>query len=196
MFDSMIVWTVACQTPLFIGFPRQEYWSGLQFPTPGALLTLVQIVVTGAFMSPALAGRMNSLPLSHLESPLVSLVGSKRLCLNVSLCTVSSIEKCWLAKKKKKSHLNLLNNVLQNVIKIIIHIKVHALNSYLFTQLYEAMDAEYTHLLLYIEVRWLSKVDHWPELLNYESYSRDLEEKSPPAAHFSDTKSVKTCLFV
>ena len=103
MFDSMIVWTVACQTPLFIGFPRQEYWSGLQFPAPGALLTLVQIVVTGAFMSPALAGRMNSLPLSHLESPLVSLVGSKRLCLNVSLCTVSSIEKCWLAKKKKKS---------------------------------------------------------------------------------------------
>ena len=89
-----------------------------------------------------------------------------------------------------------LNNVWQVVIKIIIHIKVHALNSYLFTQLYEAMDAEYTHLLLYMEVRWLSKVDHWPELLNYESYSRDIEEKSPPAAHFSDTKSVKTCLFV
>ena len=25
-------WTVACQTPLFMGFPRQEYWSGLAFP--------------------------------------------------------------------------------------------------------------------------------------------------------------------
>ena len=30
-------WTVACQTPLSIGFPRQEYWSGLPFPSPGEL---------------------------------------------------------------------------------------------------------------------------------------------------------------
>ena len=27
-------WTVACQAPLSMGFPRQEYWSGLLFPTP------------------------------------------------------------------------------------------------------------------------------------------------------------------
>ena len=31
------VWTVACQTPLSMGFPRQEYWSGLPFPSPGHL---------------------------------------------------------------------------------------------------------------------------------------------------------------
>ena len=49
MFDSVTVWTVACQTPLFIGFPRQEYWNGLQFPTQGDLLTVVLIVFTGAF---------------------------------------------------------------------------------------------------------------------------------------------------
>ena len=30
-------WTVACQAPLFMGFYRQEYWSGLPFPTPGDL---------------------------------------------------------------------------------------------------------------------------------------------------------------
>ena len=30
-------WTVAHQVPLFIGFPRQEYWSGLPFPPPGDL---------------------------------------------------------------------------------------------------------------------------------------------------------------
>ena len=24
-------WTVACQAPLSLGFPRQEYWSGLLF---------------------------------------------------------------------------------------------------------------------------------------------------------------------
>ena len=27
--------TVACQTPPSMGFPRQEYWSGLPFPSPG-----------------------------------------------------------------------------------------------------------------------------------------------------------------
>ena len=30
-------WTIACQAPLFVGFPRQEYWSGLSFPPPGDL---------------------------------------------------------------------------------------------------------------------------------------------------------------
>ena len=30
-------WTVAYQAPLSIGFSRQEYWSGLQFPSPGDL---------------------------------------------------------------------------------------------------------------------------------------------------------------
>ena len=28
-------WTVACQAPLSTGFSRQEYWSGLPFPSPG-----------------------------------------------------------------------------------------------------------------------------------------------------------------
>ena len=30
-------WTVACHAPLSMGFPRQEYWSGLPFPSPGDL---------------------------------------------------------------------------------------------------------------------------------------------------------------
>ena len=29
------LWTVACQAPLSMEFFRQEYWSGLPFPTPG-----------------------------------------------------------------------------------------------------------------------------------------------------------------
>ena len=29
--------TSACQAPLLIGLPRQKYWSGLPFPTPGDL---------------------------------------------------------------------------------------------------------------------------------------------------------------
>ena len=31
------LWTVARQAPLSMGFPRQEYWSGLPFPSPGDL---------------------------------------------------------------------------------------------------------------------------------------------------------------
>ena len=30
-------WTGARQAPLSMGFPRQEYWSGLPFPSPGDL---------------------------------------------------------------------------------------------------------------------------------------------------------------
>ena len=38
MFDSFVTsWTVARQAPLSMGFPRQEYGSGLPFPSPGDL---------------------------------------------------------------------------------------------------------------------------------------------------------------
>ena len=30
-------WTIACQAPLSMRFPRQEYWSGLPLPSPGDL---------------------------------------------------------------------------------------------------------------------------------------------------------------
>ena len=33
----MTPWTVAYQAPLSMGFSRQEYWSGLPFPSPGDL---------------------------------------------------------------------------------------------------------------------------------------------------------------
>ena len=32
-----IPWTIAHQAPLSMGFSRQEYWSGLPFPSPGDL---------------------------------------------------------------------------------------------------------------------------------------------------------------
>ena len=46
------LWTVACQAPLSMGFPRQEYWGGLSFLYPGALPDPAIKSV-----SPALAGR-------------------------------------------------------------------------------------------------------------------------------------------
>ena len=35
--DCATLWTAACQAPLFMGFPRQEDWSGLPCPPPGNL---------------------------------------------------------------------------------------------------------------------------------------------------------------
>ena len=36
MSNSFVTpWTVACQPYLSMGFPRQEYWTGLPFPSPG-----------------------------------------------------------------------------------------------------------------------------------------------------------------
>ena len=32
-----LILTVACQAPLSMEFSRQEYWSGLPFPSPGDL---------------------------------------------------------------------------------------------------------------------------------------------------------------
>ena len=37
MSDSATSWTVACQAPLSMEISRQEYWSGLPFPSPGNL---------------------------------------------------------------------------------------------------------------------------------------------------------------
>ena len=37
MSDSVTPWMVARQTPLSMEFSRQEYWSGLPFPSPGDL---------------------------------------------------------------------------------------------------------------------------------------------------------------
>ena len=38
VFDSATPRAVARQAPLSMGFSRQEYWSGLPFPSPGDLL--------------------------------------------------------------------------------------------------------------------------------------------------------------
>ena len=47
----MIPWTVACWAPLSIGFLRQEYWTGLPFPSSGCLpISGIELA------SPALAG--------------------------------------------------------------------------------------------------------------------------------------------
>ena len=54
-------WTVACQASLSMGFPRQEDWSGLPFPSPGD-----RPDPGIELLSPT---SQDSLPLSHQGSP-------------------------------------------------------------------------------------------------------------------------------
>ena len=58
-------WTVACQVPLSIGLPRQEYWSGVPFPPPGGLP--VPGIKSVSHASPAF--QADSFPVGHRGSP-------------------------------------------------------------------------------------------------------------------------------
>ena len=66
--NSATPWTVARQTPLPIGVSRQEYWSGLPFPTPGDLpnpgiepASLVSPALAGGFFTTATTGKPQSI---------------------------------------------------------------------------------------------------------------------------------------
>ena len=64
------LWTVAHQAPLSMGFFRQEYWSGLPFPSPGDLLD--RVIELASPESPALADKFfttDSLPGATWEGP-------------------------------------------------------------------------------------------------------------------------------
>jgi len=34
VYSSVTPWTITLKAPLSMGFPRQEHWSGLPFPSP------------------------------------------------------------------------------------------------------------------------------------------------------------------
>ena len=68
--DSVTPWTVAHQAPLSMRFPRQEYWNGLPFPSPGDLPHLELELVSPA--SPILAGGLfTTAPPERNRTPLV-----------------------------------------------------------------------------------------------------------------------------
>ena len=79
-------WTVACQVTPSMGFSRQEYWSGLSFPSPGDLPG------PGVEpMSPAL--QVDSLPLSH-----------HGICLTYSSIQFSSVAQSCLTLCDPMNH--------------------------------------------------------------------------------------------
>ena len=90
----MTLWTLAWQTPLSMGFPRQEYLSRLPFPSPGDLPD------PGIEpMSPVLAGRFFTTepPGKPAEQLLIEQLLIEQLLSDV-LC-----RKLWIQKSVKRN---------------------------------------------------------------------------------------------
>ena len=67
-------WTVACQTPLSMGFSRQEYWSGLLCPPPGDLPD--PGIEPASLTSPALArGFFTTSTTWEVNGPIIPILG-------------------------------------------------------------------------------------------------------------------------
>ena len=97
----MTLWTVARRVPLSVGFPRQEYWSGLPFPSPGDLpdpgiKPMSPALAGGCFTTepPGKHGFLILVPNSFLFY-LIN-VSKMRLCPEQCTRTSSSLEAIWL----------------------------------------------------------------------------------------------------
>ena len=86
---SATLWSVACQSSLSVGLPRQDYWSGLPFPSPGDPPD-PGIEPT----SPALAGGF--FPLSHLGSPNLSIPSCLLTCEGSAFLVKTQVISCTL----------------------------------------------------------------------------------------------------
>ena len=73
--------TIACQAPLSMEFSRQEYWSGLPFPSPGDLpdpgLESTSPTLVGGFFTTAPSGK----PFLLLEN-----TREEKLCQMLYVC--------------------------------------------------------------------------------------------------------------
>ena len=67
-------WTVTCQAPLSMGFPRYEYWSKLQFSSPGDLSNSGNephlLPMVGGFFTTDSPGKPNTLSTLAIFLPL------------------------------------------------------------------------------------------------------------------------------
>ena len=76
----MTLWPVALQAPLFMGFSRQVYWSGLLCPPSGDLPD--PGIKPAAPLTPAL--QIDSLLLRHQGSPInAQSIAEKMIAINI-----------------------------------------------------------------------------------------------------------------
>ena len=112
----MIAWTVACQAPLSIEFSRQEYWTGLPFPSPGIFLTQGWSTRSPALQEDSLLSESPGKP--YLANTLITLLpfglssksilhcllvqGDGKLLLTLFVLPVHFYEKGLFDQRKKK----------------------------------------------------------------------------------------------
>ena len=97
-----MLWTVACQAPLSMGFSKKEYWSRLSFPSPEDLPD--PGIKPASLMSLALAGRFFTLvppgkPYQHQQAPPATFSGLPIywvLSTCLTLCWVFLLRESWL----------------------------------------------------------------------------------------------------
>ena len=81
-------WTIARQALLSVGFPRQEYWSGLPFPSPGDLPNAGTEPLFP--VSPAVAGRL--LVHTNCSTPIIFVHVCLQRYMQMSLSALSWIK--------------------------------------------------------------------------------------------------------
>ena len=101
----MTPWTISHQAPLSVEFSRQEYWSGLPFPSPGDL-------ANPGIKHEYPVWQTHSLPLSYQGSPIQKALDKRQkrfcwykcplcvcflsVCINLSLCFHLRCDDCYL----------------------------------------------------------------------------------------------------
>ena len=118
-------WTLAHQAPLSMGLSRQEYWSGLPCPPPGALPH--PGMEARSVESPAL--QADSLPAELLGSPMsITIITKITVCLPVELQETGADEYKWhpminyaLTPLRALANIPLISSVLETPLKLYLH---------------------------------------------------------------------------
>ena len=92
------LWNVACHAPLSMGFPRQAYWSGLAFPSPGDLPTQW----SKPHLLHPLRWQEDSWPLSYRGSP-IAVGGKCQFVVNIG--EIRSCKPSGMAEEKGEKHI-------------------------------------------------------------------------------------------
>ena len=89
------LWTVAYQAPPSMGFSRQEYWSGLPFPSPGEK-SLLQVLIKTSDI-PFLPGTWRNVCPHFLKI---------RHGCRLALANKVQVEMMWITSRQKHSEAN------------------------------------------------------------------------------------------
>ena len=106
-------WTVACQSPLSMGFSRQGYWSGLPFFSSGGSSQPRDRARVSCI------GQADSLPLSYQESPVLKYMSKimirgksklyvKHLCEALRMTSTISCKSLLPPPKKQSCELGII----------------------------------------------------------------------------------------